>query len=263
MKNIFTFSDIAREESLLLDKKNWTALVPMAGKGTRLHFDKPKALYPILGRSILDWMLSTLLKTCEKVVLVVSPEGKQAIENEVKRLNKESFVTLVEQFEPKGMADAILTAKDSIRTPHVLVVWGDQVTVKSKTLSICQSLLERNNAALSLPTFVMQNPYICFDRDTSGKLLKVRQKREGEVNENLGENDCGVFCFDTKKLFEVLTDKKNIGSHTKEYNLLPLLPFFDDNQNKAVTLRLESADETLGVNTAEDAKRAEQILSKR
>lgn len=263
MKTIFSLSEFSDPSEFPFESSTWTAVIPMAGRGTRLNFDKPKALFPILGRSILDWMVRNLTGNCEKIVLVVSPEGEKAILEEVKKIKTKTPISTVIQENPKGMADAILLAKPEVHTENVLVVWGDQVTLSKKTLSVCQSILEKNHALLSLPTHLMQAPYICFDRDENGKLTRVRQRREGEIQEDVGENDCGVFCFNTQKLFQTLEKNKSTGNHTKEFNLLPLLPLFDENQHRAVTVRLDSPDETLGINTVEDAKKAEKILSKR
>lgn len=262
MNSIFNIRQL-RKEKLEAHKKDWTAVVPMAGVGSRLGFGKPKALYPILGRSILDWMLHTLEDCCNRVILVVSESGKEEIQAEVKRLKKTELVEFAIQASPKGMADAVLQAKQNVKTPHVLVVWGDQVTIRAETLLFCEGLLEKFNASLSIPTYIKKDPYICFDRDASGKLIAVRQKREGEVHEDTGENDCGVFCFDSKSLFEVLEREKNIGKNTEEYNLLPLLPKFQKGESSVLTVRLDSEEETLGVNTVSDAETIERILSER
>ncbi len=262
MNPIFNLNEL-RGKKHSIQKRDWTAIVPMAGMGTRLNYSKPKALYPILGRSILDWLLTTLEDCCAKTVLVVSPNGLKEIESEVVRLKKQNFVDYVVQTYPRGMADAVLTAESKVHTPHSLVVWGDQVTIRSSTLIFCESLLEKHKAKLTLPSYLKKNPYICFDRDDAGKLIRVRQKREGEIHEEIGENDCGVFCFESEFLFNVLKTEKSLGKNTEEYNLLPLLPKFNDKMNQVLTLRLDSEEETLGVNTLEDAKQAERILSER
>jgi CTP:molybdopterin cytidylyltransferase MocA len=38
-----------------VDPSLWTAIVPAAGRGSRLGFDKPKILYPVAERPILDF----------------------------------------------------------------------------------------------------------------------------------------------------------------------------------------------------------------
>src|SRR5262249_45141962 len=40
-----------------IDKPQWTAFFPAAGRGSRLGFHRSKILYPVAGRMILEWML--------------------------------------------------------------------------------------------------------------------------------------------------------------------------------------------------------------
>ena len=53
----------------------WTALIPAAGRGSRLHFAGPKILYPILGKPILTWLIDLLTPLCRDLVVVLSPQG--------------------------------------------------------------------------------------------------------------------------------------------------------------------------------------------
>ena len=41
----------------IISPECWTAIVPAAGRGSRLGFDQPKILFPVAGRPILDWLL--------------------------------------------------------------------------------------------------------------------------------------------------------------------------------------------------------------
>ncbi len=47
-----------------VDPACWTAVIPAAGRGTRLGFSRPKILYPLGGRAILDWLLDFLVPNC-------------------------------------------------------------------------------------------------------------------------------------------------------------------------------------------------------
>ena len=37
-----------------IDPSLWTCVIPAAGKGTRLGYEFPKILYPILGKTVLQ-----------------------------------------------------------------------------------------------------------------------------------------------------------------------------------------------------------------
>jgi bifunctional N-acetylglucosamine-1-phosphate-uridyltransferase/glucosamine-1-phosphate-acetyltransferase GlmU-like protein len=112
-----------------------------------------------------------------------------------------------------------------------------------------------------------RDPYIHFVRDAAGRILQVQQRREGEISVPVGENDCGMFLFKSARLFEVIGDhmSKSVatGAQTGEFNLLPLLPLFDDGNGSTQTLRIADEDETLGVNTQDEAIAAERVLASR
>jgi bifunctional UDP-N-acetylglucosamine pyrophosphorylase/glucosamine-1-phosphate N-acetyltransferase len=246
-------------------RSRWTAVIPAAGRGTRLGFDKPKILYPILGRPILDWLLDAVAPVCGEVVLVLSPEGQPVVEP-VFRQRLGTRGRIVIQDRPTGMADAIRLTENAIHTDYALVVWGDQVTLTSTTIKACAALHEaRQNATLTLATIMKSNPYIDVERDPEGRIVAVRQAREGEVERSVGENDCGLFLFTAKALFPTLEACRSDGRghRTGETNLLPLLPAFEQGPGSVATVRLSDPDETLGVNTVEEAAAAEKILVSR
>jgi len=245
----------------------WTAVIPAAGKGSRLGYDLPKLLYPLLGRTIMDWVLDALRPVCSRYVFVASPSGRESIEKEVKKRLGDAAQVIVQE-SPTGMGDAVLCAKSAVHTLNTLVVWGDQITLSQNTVSRCAGLHEkRKQALLTLPTILKLQPYIHIVRDSTGRIIEVQQAREQTIAQDIGESDCGLFMFSSDALFSVLdyAGKNNIGFglKTKEFNLLQVIPQFEISSNAVETLRISDINETLGVNTLEDAKLAESILRKR
>ena len=58
-----------------MDPLLWTALIPAAGRGSRLGFDRTKILFPIAGATILEWLVDLLNPLCGRFVFVLSPQG--------------------------------------------------------------------------------------------------------------------------------------------------------------------------------------------
>jgi len=248
-----------------VDFKNWTCLIPAAGRGSRLQYNRPKILYPINGRPILYHLIGLFRAHCSSFVFVASPDGEKEISNELAKMVKEIEYKIVIQPEPTGMADAIWRAKNSIDTDFTVVVWGDQICLRETT--ICKTLefhQSNPNNTLTFPTVWKKDPYIHFERNESGQIKKVLQAREGEINVDEGENDCGMFALRTHSLFDLLgknrVEDSVLGAKTGEQNLLQLFPEFEKLGGKVTTLRIATEEETLGVNTLEDAKVAEQLL---
>ncbi|MBF0362530.1 MAG: NTP transferase domain-containing protein [Oligoflexia bacterium] len=249
-------------------REEWTAIIPAAGKGSRLNYHLPKILYPILDRPIIYWLIDLLSPYVKNFVFVLSPEGEDVVLKYLSEisLNSNIEVKIAIQEQPLGMGHAILMSESSVHTKHSLIIWGDQITVKPKTIERAISLHESSSTIFTLPSMMKENSYIHFERNQQGKIVYVYQKREENIPVAIGESDCGLFLVDSKTLFSTLNfafdikqRSKYSGATTKEFNFLQLIPEFAQVQ----TLNMDDESETLGINTKEDAKLVEEILSNR
>ncbi len=111
----------------------WTALIPAAGRGTRLNFDKPKILFPVGGVTILERLVQLLTPFCAELVFVLSPDGAPVVEPEIQRLLGARGRAAI-QPAPLGMGDAVACGLPEVRTPFVTVIWGDQFGIKPASL---------------------------------------------------------------------------------------------------------------------------------
>ena len=262
LKNVSRFTNKKIKRSL------WTCLIPAAGRGTRLGYILPKVLYPILEKPILHYLVQLFEDYCTQFIVVASPEGAQKIEKELKNCcNSKNFSVAIQE-EPKGMAHAVWQAKDIIQTPYTVVVWGDQICLRDETISSTLAFHQSGTKnALTFPTVIKRDPYIHFQRDYSGRIIKVLQKRENEITEEFGETDCGFFGFSTNLLFSVLQNgfrsPMSLGAQTKEVNLLQLFPKFEIRNFHVNSLRIAYEEETHGINTLMDAQKASSILRNR
>jgi bifunctional UDP-N-acetylglucosamine pyrophosphorylase/glucosamine-1-phosphate N-acetyltransferase len=260
---VFDETDV---QAAACDPGGWTGIVPAAGLGSRLGSDAPKILYPVAGRSILEWLLDLLGPRCGRVVLVLSPRGVGSVSEAVRGIAARTDVVCMVQRTPRGMGDAVLCAEPAVTTENVLVVWGDQVTLSGRTLDRLRTLHEgRPHPTLTLATVLRRDPYIHIARDDGGRIARVYQRRDGTIPVAVGENDCGVFAFAARPLFARLreADAAPLAPGERERTLLPLFPDFETHEGAVATLRVHDDDETLGVNTVEDAARAAAVLARR
>jgi bifunctional N-acetylglucosamine-1-phosphate-uridyltransferase/glucosamine-1-phosphate-acetyltransferase GlmU-like protein len=270
MSRILTRADLINFDCnvLNIDPSLWTCIIPAAGKGTRLGYEFPKILYPVLGQTILQHLINLFYELCSNFIVIVSPEGEHRIQRELESCYNLKDFKIVIQDEPIGMAHAVWQAKNIVKTIHTAIVWGDQICLRPNTLSSTFAFHQRDSQnVITFPTVMKKSPYIHIHRDINGKILKVLQKRENEIKIKVGENDCGFFCFSTNSLFYVLKNKLDsleiLGSKTNEINLLQLFPQFEMIEGHVNTLRIAQEDETLGINTVEEALNAELILRNR
>jgi bifunctional N-acetylglucosamine-1-phosphate-uridyltransferase/glucosamine-1-phosphate-acetyltransferase GlmU-like protein len=248
-----------------IDPLRWTALIPAAGRGSRLGFPRPKILYPVAGRMIVEWLLDFLQPICSAFVFVLSPEGRDDVERELDALIPGRYRTVIQQV-PTGMGDAVELGLSVVATPQVAIVWGDQVGLRRRSVEACFRLHDGPlQPDLTCPTVIRPNPYIHFDRDPSGRIAGLRQKREGDVMPAEGESDTGFFCFRTEALRLLLsalrTSASPGGAATGEFNFLPVIPLAAQ-RGVVLTPPFMTIEETVGVNSGADAALAEEFLRK-
>ena len=261
--NEFTHENAAGFLDSCVDPTLWTALIPAAGRGSRLGFEHPKILFPIAGATILKWLVDLLKPLCERFVFVLSPSGAKPVEQVASGLLPGRYDIAV-QPEPLGMADAIQCGLAQVETRHTLIVWGDQVALRPASLELLMRLQQGiAQPAAVCPTLWRDRPYIHFERGESGRVSRVLQAREGDAMPGRGESDSGVFLFRTEALREylprLLASGECIGRHTRELNFLPIFPMLDG----LITAPIMTEAESVGVNSPVDAAYLEQQLRAR
>ena len=245
---------------------NWTAIIPAAGRGSRLQFAGPKLLFPVLGKPILTWLVELLTPFCRDLIFVCSSDGSVAVKPLLNSLRNRARVAI--QDRPTGMGDAIALCEGMVKTSYTMILWGDQITPRATTLAACMTLLESSSSIHAvIPTMERDTPYIHFKRDMQGRITEVYQARETDERLPRGESDCGLFCFRTDVLFHVLKETRGAAEHqgakTGENNFLSLIPLFDRQEGALMTVRLQDPNETIGINTAEDAETVGRIMKER
>jgi bifunctional UDP-N-acetylglucosamine pyrophosphorylase / glucosamine-1-phosphate N-acetyltransferase len=249
------------------------AIVPAAGRGSRLGADIPKVFVPILpGITIWDAVRRKLSTVAERIVLVLSPEGRDYVEKNRAAFTAGSFdkTELALQPAPRGMGDAIFGAIDFWRGyDDLLIVWGDQFNLSPRTLTACLDLhAHSTKPALTLPVVRMAQPYVEYVFNSAGQLTHIRQSREGDACEPNGFSDVGVFLLSggqgLSHEWSRFRANAATGSLTGEINFLPFLVHLSS-QAKWPVNRYETHDsaEAIGINTPEDLAFARQLLQKK
>jgi HAD superfamily hydrolase (TIGR01509 family) len=246
-----------------VEPSSWTAVIPAAGRGSRLGFHRSKILYPVAGRMILDWLLDFLEPNHGQMIFVLSPEGAADVTAELDQRIPGRFHVVV-QHAPTGMGHAVELALPFVATPHVTVVWGDQVALQRVSVEACLRLHQGPlHPDLTCPTVLRPAPYIHFDRDGAGRISGLRQAREGDAMPEHGESDTGFFCFNTLRLAQLLRHARasglTSGGRTAEFNLLPVIPIAA-REGLVLTPRLMRLEETIGINSGEDAEALADFL---
>jgi bifunctional N-acetylglucosamine-1-phosphate-uridyltransferase/glucosamine-1-phosphate-acetyltransferase GlmU-like protein len=239
------------------DKYRICAVVPAAGRGSRLGGDRPKILSALgNGRSILSVLSHKLLAVANQINLIVSPDGAGPIAEAVEREGLKDQISLSVQPEPIGMGDAIFRGYPVWSRAHtILVVWGDQVFVSLATLRRTCALHAEHDKTLALPLVAMRQPYVAYLFGANDRLIAVRQTREGEMCAAGGFGDIGTFVLSVDGLRDRWCEYLRascVGGATGEINFLPFLLYLSAHQWKVRRFTITDEREARGINTPED-----------
>ncbi len=241
-------------------------IVPAAGRGTRLGGTTPKALALVNGKPMIQHVLERHRGRVAAAVPIVQAGMERAIEQAARDAGVP--VRPVVQERATGMLDAILLAAGEVRRAEpscVWITWCDQLAIRPATLdALEQACPFASTVALALPTLVGSHPYIHFERDAAGRIVALRQRREGDAMPAVGESDAGLFALSLRAYLDLLpVFDASFGERgaTGERNFLPFIPWLEARHPGAVrTFPCRDAIEALGVNTPEDLARVEADL---
>src|SRR5439155_10186525 len=96
-----------RAPAILPMTDQFAAVVMAAGLGTRMRSSTPKHLHPLLGRRIVDWVISAARAAgAQPLVVVASPETRDGFDG----------LDVAVQQQPLGTGDAVRAARAQLES---------------------------------------------------------------------------------------------------------------------------------------------------
>ena len=133
------------------------AVVLAAGKGTRMQSDKPKVLFEVCGRPLIDFVLDALERVgVKRTVVVIGYRG----EDVQLALRARSGLAFAEQKKQLGTGHAVMMCRDELEQHDgpVLILTGDSPLAQSSSLEKLLEEFERGTPACILGTLHAENP---------------------------------------------------------------------------------------------------------
>lgn len=244
---------------------NLKVIVLAAGKGTRMRTDgsdAPKVMRLALGKPLLSYVLSSLpVRDMSDAVVVVGYMKEQVME---------AFpdCTFAVQSEQLGTGHAVMCAEGALLgfTGDVLICYGDTPLVKAETYAALYEEHVRAGNDCTMLSGTSETPlkgYGRMKRNPDGSFDRIVEERDCTPEEYaIQEYNSGIYIFKSDKLFSALKEIRTDNAQG-EYYLTDTPEIMKNRGDKVAICAREMGDELIGVNTLEQLKEVERILSER
>lgn len=245
--------------------KSFRAIVPAAGKGSRLQKvsgDMPKAMFSVANRPMLEYVLDNISFIDNNDIYIVVGFGKDKI---IEHFG-DNFC-YVEQKQQLGTGHAIMECAKEFEDfeGSVLITFGDMPLFRREEMeAMCQqhadsgadcTIMTAANPSLKLWARVVRDENDRFARIVEGKDCTPEQTL---INELFS----GVMVFNSRSLFKVLPEV-GCANVQKEYYITEVPELMVKNGMNVETYFTKDGDDLRGINTPEDLEFCEKILENR
>ena len=238
-------------------KQKVAAVILGAGKGTRMHSDKPKVLMPVCGKTMVRRIIDTLESIpVDEIVTVISPDGKD-VAKEVA-----PYATCVQELQ-LGTGHAVNCAKDFLKDfdGTVLVVFGDTPLITRRTFEKAIEKVENGYAVVVLgfrPKDPARYGRLIMKGDELDRIVEYKDATEEE--RAIDFCNSGFMSFSGKHLFSILAKIGNKNA-SGEFYLTDAVAVAKQMGLKCTAFAVD-AEEVASANTLEELAQLEEFCRK-
>ncbi|MCP5055178.1 MAG: UDP-N-acetylglucosamine diphosphorylase/glucosamine-1-phosphate N-acetyltransferase [bacterium] len=238
---------------------NLAVLVLAAGQGTRMKSARSKVLHEVAGRPMLDYPLGVAEALApEHLIAVIGRDAEQVEEAFAGR------ATFVLQAEQRGTAHAVQTAMPLLGDfgGDVLILYGDTPLLRAESIARMVELKEETGSPLAMLTSPEPLPGLIV-RDAEGKVERIVEITDATPDElKIQEGNTGVYLVDSEFLAKALSQLDDRNQQGELY-LTDIVAVARSAGHPVEALRLEDADEAMGVNDRAQLARASAVQRRR
>ena len=232
--------------------KKTAAIILAAGKGTRMKSDKPKVIFQLAGKPMINRVVETANKINSDLIGIVVGYKKEQVINVVPKNNNIKFV---EQVQQNGTGHAVMVTEEIFKEfdGDVFILCGDVPLLRYKTLKKIQEHHRGHNASCTVLTAFMDDAlkYGRIVRNTDGNVQRIVEFNDATAEEKeIKEINTGIYCFDSKDLFAALKNIDN-NNNQNEYYLTDTLEILNNKSKLVTSVVLDDMVEASGVNSKE------------
>lgn len=232
--------------------KALSAIILAAGKGTRMKSRHAKVTFPIAEKPMIQRVVDTALKmNCEQICVVVGYQKESVIA----AIDENEHLQFTEQKEQLGTGHAVLISEPAFvdKDCDVLILCGDVPLLSHKTLQKMYETHINEKAACTVLTAFLPDAgnYGRILRDKDLNVCAIVEFKDANAEQRaIREFNTGIYCFDSKEMFNALKSISNTNTQG-EYYLTDVLQIMYEGGKRVSSVVLEDIMEVSGVNSQE------------
>lgn len=236
------------------------ALVLAAGKGTRMHSDKPKVLHTLLGKTMLELVVNALQPSFGEHIWAIIGHGAEKI----RVAFSNSSLRFIEQTELLGTGHALMTALPILEQAGIqrlLVVNGDTPLLNPDTVADFTRVAEGYDIAFMTLTLPSPGAYGSVVRH-NGQVAAIVEAKD--YDENLygprpNEINTGLYSLNLNSIRPLVSRLTNTNK-SGEYYITDLIGLAVEARLHVQGIDCGEDVNLLGVNSPMELSRSELLL---
>ena len=230
-----------------------------AGKGTRMHSDKPKVLHAVAGKPLLGHVVDCAEQLSAHKIVVVYGFGGQA----VPQAFSDRKLLWAEQAQQLGTGHAVQQAAPQLDDDGIsMILLGDVPLIEAAT---CQQLLEKAEHGLVLLSVKKADPtgYGRIVRTAQGQVSAiVEHKDASQAQRAIDEVNSGIMAMPNRWLKQWLGALSNDNSQG-EYYLTDIVAMANRDGVAVDAVITDDEWQVAGINSKQDLAAVERVYQTR
>ena len=245
-----------------------SAVILAAGKGTRMGEVEgsviPKVMFRAHEKPLIEYSINNVMSAGINDIVLVVGYKREMIMGHI----GESVQYAIQE-EQLGTGHAAKMAKNNVISKYdaVLVCYGDMPLFRPETIRNLVEIYEKEQPTIAMLSVKFNDPnywaYGRITRDQNGEITGIVEQKDCAPEQlEIKESNPGFYIFNNSWIWEALD---HIGSNNAqhEYYLTDLIAMAIDQGKRVIAVPVSEEEEVLGVNTPDQLKQVEEIITRR